>query len=174
GHWKFDCPYKVNNQVQSGGGHGSFNKPEVPLAPAIQVAAADAHGIVDTGTTNHVSGNISLFSNVQPLKQELQLKLASFDGTVAATHVGSIRISSTTSTITLRNVLYCPNIHGTLLSPGQLLENGFKVDLNDGVLVISDVESGCYSFIYLFCCTEGLWKLTVIITMAQLAGACLR
>ncbi|KNZ64071.1 hypothetical protein VP01_10703g1, partial [Puccinia sorghi] len=91
--------------------------PEASFAPAIRVAAADAHGIVDTGATNH---------------------LALFDGTVAATHVGSIRISSTPSTIKLKNVLYCPKVHSTLLSPGKLLDEGFKVDLSDGVMVIKD------------------------------------
>ncbi|KNZ54568.1 uncharacterized protein VP01_2911g1 [Puccinia sorghi] len=142
GHWKFDCPYKMDTQVWSGWGRGSFNKPEASFAPAIRVAAADAHGIVDTGATNHVCGDISLFLEIKLLQQELLLKLASFDGTVAATHVGSIRISSTPSTIKLKNVLYFPKVHGTLLSPGHLLDEGFKVDLSDGVIFIKDVESG--------------------------------
>ncbi|KNZ51572.1 zinc knuckle family protein [Puccinia sorghi] len=72
GHWKFDFPHKMDYRAQS--------------APARRVAAADAHGIVDTGATNHVSGNIVLFSDIHPLKQELLLNLASFDGTVATTY----------------------------------------------------------------------------------------
>ncbi|KNZ51574.1 uncharacterized protein VP01_38g5 [Puccinia sorghi] len=51
-------------------------------------------------------------------------------------------LSSIPSTIMLRNVLYCPNIHGKLVSPGQLLDDGFKVDLSGGLLTIPDEESG--------------------------------
>ncbi|KNZ46390.1 uncharacterized protein VP01_730g6 [Puccinia sorghi] len=142
GHWKFDCPHKVGTQVQSGGGRGSFNKPEVPHAPAIRVAAADATGIVDTGATNHVSGDLSLLSNLRPLRQNILLKLASLNGTVAATHAGSIRISSTHSTTQLDNVLYCPDIRGTLISLGQLLDDGFKVMFDNGAMLITDDDSG--------------------------------
>ncbi|KNZ51836.1 uncharacterized protein VP01_378g4 [Puccinia sorghi] len=101
-HWKFDCP-NWPTQVQSGGGPGLLKKPEVSHAPAIRVAAADATGIVDTGSTNH---------------QNVLLKLASLNGTVAATHIGSIRIvefsslsSSSLNSLTLFSIInistYC-------------------------------------------------------------------
>ncbi|KNZ56520.1 uncharacterized protein VP01_2384g1 [Puccinia sorghi] len=126
-HWKFDFPHKVDYQAQSGGGRGLFNKPESPLAPAIWVSAADATGIVDTGATNH---------------QDVLLKLAALNGTVTATHIRSIRMSSTHSMKRLDNFLYFPDIWG-LISLGKLLDDGFQCGVGGSALGL--VLADCFS-----------------------------
>ncbi|KNZ61508.1 uncharacterized protein VP01_1390g2, partial [Puccinia sorghi] len=124
-------------QAQSGGGRGLFNKPEAPLAPAIRVTAADAQGNVDTSATNHVSGCLHLLSNLCKLRQNILLNLASLDGSVMATHVGSIRLPSKHSTIKLDNALYCPSVHGTLISLGQLLDDDFIISFDNHSMVFT-------------------------------------
>jgi hypothetical protein len=64
-------------------GPGLQKKPEAFHAPAICVAASDAHGIVDTGTTNNVSGDSSILADLVPIRQNILLNLASWDGSVA-------------------------------------------------------------------------------------------
>jgi hypothetical protein len=123
-------------------GPGVQNKPGVPFAPEIRVAAADAHGIVDTGTTNHVSGEFSLLTNVRPLQKNILLNLALFDGSVMATHVGTISLPWKHSTIQLENVLYCPMVQGTLILLGQLIDDGFEVSLENGAIVVWERLSG--------------------------------
>jgi hypothetical protein len=112
------------------------NKPEALFAPAIWIAAADAHVIVDTGATNHVSGKFSLLTNIWPLQQNIILNMALFDGTVMATHVGTISLPLRPSTIKLENVLYCPKVWGKLILLGQLIDDGFQVSLDNGAFVI--------------------------------------
>ncbi|KAI7961309.1 hypothetical protein MJO28_001798 [Puccinia striiformis f. sp. tritici] len=142
GHWKRDCPTRPENRGRTSGGPGLQKNPVGSYAPAIRVAAADAQGIVDTGATNHVSGSFHLLTNVRPLKQSILLNLASFNGSVTATHVGTLSLPSKHSTISLENVLYSPAVRGTLISLGQLVDEGFQVELKNDSLVISDLVSG--------------------------------
>ncbi|KNZ45115.1 uncharacterized protein VP01_8487g1, partial [Puccinia sorghi] len=128
--------------VQSVWGRGLFKKPETPVAPAIRVAAADAKGIVDTGATNHVSGCSHLLSNLRRLKQDILLNLASFDGSVMATHVGSLRLRLKHSMIKLDNVLYCPSVRGTLISLGQLLDDDFTIAFENQSMLLTAPVSG--------------------------------
>ncbi|KNZ64009.1 uncharacterized protein VP01_1076g2 [Puccinia sorghi] len=108
------------------------------------------------------------------------LKLASLNGTVAATHTGSIRMLSTHSLTRLDNVLYCPDICETLISLWQLLDNGFKVFFDKGAMLITDERSdklffssqkSCFPFHA--CCNEVVWRLAVIASVAQSVGACI-
>ncbi|KNZ44626.1 uncharacterized protein VP01_8983g1, partial [Puccinia sorghi] len=148
--------------VQSGWGRGLFKKPEAPVAPAIRVAAADAQGIVDTGATNHVSGCSHLLSNLRRLKQDILLNLASSDGLVMATHVGSLRLLLKHSMIKLDNVLYCPLVRGTLISLGQLLNDDFTIAFENQSMLLTALVHAI------------VWRWAVTASVAQSIGSCFR
>ncbi|KNZ48043.1 uncharacterized protein VP01_5948g1, partial [Puccinia sorghi] len=82
-------------------------------------------------------GCLHLLSNLRKLRQNILLNLASLDGLVMATHVGSIRLLSKHSMIKLDNVLYCPSIRGTLISLGQLLDDDFTISFDNHSMVFT-------------------------------------
>ncbi|KAF7814526.1 Retrovirus-related Pol polyprotein from transposon TNT 1-94 [Senna tora] len=78
-----------------------------------------ASWIVDSGASDHMTGNASLFSTLAPCASSLQVKIA--DGTMAkVSAIGSIKISTT---LTLMNVLYVPALACNLLSISKLTQD---------------------------------------------------
>jgi hypothetical protein len=88
--------------------------------------AGDAGTVLDSGATHHVNGSFHLFSNLSSLCPPLKLNLASSDGSMMATHSGHLKIINGDGSLMIPRVLYSPEMTGTLLSLGQLIDSGFK------------------------------------------------
>lgn len=137
GHYKSNCPLKKG---QTGVGSGLLKHPGSQNAPAIRLTAPQPgeESIVDTGATQHVSGSSSLFLDLRPLDRSIQLRLASNSSSAVATHYGTIRVPWRRSTIDIENVLYCKEVPNTLLSLGQLIDEGCRVEFRGTGLFLWD------------------------------------
>ncbi|KAL5846693.1 hypothetical protein ACOSQ3_010217 [Xanthoceras sorbifolium] len=72
--------------------------------------------IVDSGTTDHMTGDARVFSTFEPCQGNYNVKIA--DGSLSkVTGYGSVIISKT---LTLQSVLYVPNLDCNLLSISKL------------------------------------------------------
>ncbi|MBW0504584.1 hypothetical protein O181_044299 [Austropuccinia psidii MF-1] len=118
GHWVSTCPV-----VRKLLGLCDPPPPMVENEPAIRaVASSSTASCVDTGSQIHVSGVWDLFTDIRPLGQKLALNLASPSMKIFATHRGTIKLPWTK--LELSNVYYCSGVQGTLISLGQLVDEG--------------------------------------------------
>ncbi|KAF7834637.1 putative LRR receptor-like serine/threonine-protein kinase [Senna tora] len=95
--------------------------------------------IVDSGASDHMTGNTSLFSKLAPCKTSLQVKIA--DGTMAKVlGIGSVKICDT---ITLLNVLHVPTLACNLLSISKLTQdNHCSANFQSHNCTFQDLASG--------------------------------
>ncbi|MBW0481943.1 hypothetical protein O181_021658 [Austropuccinia psidii MF-1] len=99
--------------------------PMVVFEPAIHAVSENrAGGLVDTGSQVHVSGNSDLFISKDPLEQLLALNLALPSFHVYASHRGKMKMPFIK--LEVNNVLFCKKISGTLISLGQLVDEGYQ------------------------------------------------
>jgi hypothetical protein len=91
-------------------------------APAAGVKGA----VLDSGATNHVSRSFQCFSDLVPLNPHLKLNLASERNTMVATHSGNLKVSAGNGEWAIPAALYSPQMTGTILSLGQLIDLGFS------------------------------------------------
>ena len=81
--------------------------------------------MIDSGCTNHVTYDRTLFKELKPTKAT---KIEVGDGRyISAKGKGIVPITTNSGTKTISDVLYIPEIDQNLLSVGQLLEKGFMV-----------------------------------------------
>lgn len=95
--------------------------------------------IVDSGASDHMTGNSSLFSSLLPCKTLLHVKIA--DGTMAkVSGIGTVKISSN---LNLLNVLYVPSLSCNLLSISKLTQdNQCCANFHSNGCVFQDKASG--------------------------------
>jgi hypothetical protein len=123
---------------------GSTSNAAVRSAVAADATGADGAGtVLDSGATHHVSGSFHMFSNLSSLRPPIKLNLASSDGSMTATHSGHLRIINGDGSLMIPRVLYSPEMTGTLLSLGQLIDSGFKPSFlpNNDILLTSSFIS---------------------------------
>lgn len=109
-----------------------------------QMFAASCHSaaisseswLIDSGCTNHMSSDITLFKNLKPSKVT-KVRIGNGDY-IPAKGSGTIAITTTSGTKTISDVLYVPEIDQNLLSVGQLLEKGFKISFENFHCLIYD------------------------------------
>ncbi|OAV85756.1 hypothetical protein PTTG_30292, partial [Puccinia triticina 1-1 BBBD Race 1] len=146
GHWRSTCPtlrrdagLQLPNTPAPGCPASGFARQaappnDPPTRPkenaAVQLAVgADATGtagvgtVLDSGATHHVSGSLPDFSFLTALRPSMRLNLASSTGFMTATHSGHLRITNGAGTLEIPKVLYSPEMTGTLLSLGQLIDS---------------------------------------------------
>ena len=89
--------------------------------------------IVDTGASNHTTGNLSMLNDVREIQSHIGLP----NGAQATTMKADTVILA--PNLTLYNVLYVPNFTCNLISVSQLLcENKYTVQFTDILCVIQD------------------------------------
>ncbi|MBW0503459.1 hypothetical protein O181_043174 [Austropuccinia psidii MF-1] len=99
--------------------------PMAVFEPAIRAVSENrTAGLVDTGSQVHVSGDSNMFISKEPLEQLLELNLASPSFHVYASHRGKMKLPFTK--LAVNNVLFCEKIPGTLISLGQLVDEGYR------------------------------------------------
>lgn len=124
---------------------------------ALHVLADDTTWIVDSGASDHMTGNKVLFSSLTVPKQTISVTIA--DGSKSTVKgIGVVKISEN---ITLNQVFYIPNLHFNLLSVRKLNKdlNCFTV-FNANSCFFQDRESrkmiGCAEL------QDGLYRLPAI------------
>ena len=103
---------------------------------AINEEKVNSNYILDSGATRHVTGELTILEETQKLKNSLQVSTA--DGNqIKATLQGVLVLENDQGQeLILENVLYCPGIHGTLISVRQLTRAGFKVHFNEACATV--------------------------------------
>jgi len=92
--------------------------------------------LIDSGWTNHITYDKTLFKYLQPSKvSKARIGNGSY---IFAKGKGTIIISTTSSIKTISDVLYVPDIDQNFLSVDQLLQKGFKVIFENKHCVIFD------------------------------------
>ncbi|XP_039115786.1 uncharacterized protein LOC120251294 [Dioscorea cayenensis subsp. rotundata] len=101
----------------------------------------DAQWLVDSGCSNHMSGNKALFKD---LDESFMLSVRLGDNTeITAKGKGTVVLNTLQGSVKLlHNVQYVPGLAHNLLSVGQLLSNGYSVLFADDVCTILDLKTG--------------------------------
>ena len=95
------------------------------VATCFSVQTSSNHWLIDSGCTNHMTFNKSLFRNLQTT-EVAKVRIGNGD-CIAAKGKGTIAITTNSGTKTISDVLYVPDIDQNLLSVGQLIEKCMKV-----------------------------------------------
>lgn len=96
---------------------------------------------MDSGCSNHMSGERSLFKGLDESKKS-EVRLGD-DKLMKVQGKGTIAIKTTNgNTKTLHDVQYVPNLAHNLLSVGQLLESGYKIEFDDSCCSVYEKKSG--------------------------------
>ena len=92
--------------------------------------------LIDSGCTNHMSADLSLFEN---LDTNYKSRVKAANGQyVGVEGKGEVKINTLAGLKEFENILYVPEIAQSLMSVGQLLEDGFSLFFIDGVCTIKD------------------------------------
>lgn len=95
--------------------------------------------VIDSGATNHVSGNQSLFESMEAMKEKCRMKLPTGD-TALITHQGDVILKNG---IRLRNTVYVPAFKQNLLSVHELLSGGeYTIEFLPSCCLIKKKKSG--------------------------------
>lgn len=115
---------------------------------------------VDSGASNHMSPNSSLFVEKHKLSTPTQITLGNCS-VAYATHSGTVRLSisiqGVSHAITLQNVLYVPELGYSLLSVVALNDNGWTVTFcpekrctiaKDGLTIVASKKSTLFALYF--------------------------
>lgn len=80
--------------------------------------------ILDSGATSHMCRNKEFFNTLSESRQ--QILLASGES-IFADGIGEIRLQTTMTNLTLRNVWYVPQLHSNFLSINKIIKAGYSV-----------------------------------------------
>ncbi|MBW0583484.1 hypothetical protein O181_123199 [Austropuccinia psidii MF-1] len=111
GHWAPNCPVKLKAGQACRQQLGNPSVAQVGVVPTLE----NGEGLLDSGATHSVLGNISLFTQLLPANILL---------TVASQHcfnvdnIRTIQLNTSNGVLNLSNVLYCKAILGIVLSMG--------------------------------------------------------
>ncbi|TXG53906.1 hypothetical protein EZV62_019162 [Acer yangbiense] len=133
GHVEKDCRYKQNaNQAKK------ENDEEGTLFYACQSAVEekDSTWHLDSGCSNHMSGNENIFLDVDSTVTP-KVKLGN-GAIVESKGKGGISVETKKGTKYVNDVLFVPELNQNLLSVGQLVENGYRLHFEDGGCTIFD------------------------------------
>lgn len=87
-----------------------------------------SHWILDSGASDHMSNDKSLFSTLETLKSPIKIAVAKQTESLIATHSGTLIVRNHDGRrIPMNNVLYVPNLRFNLFSIKRVEEKGMKV-----------------------------------------------
>ncbi|MBW0517033.1 hypothetical protein O181_056748 [Austropuccinia psidii MF-1] len=121
GHWSPECPIKA----RATNARNWYHQPTATLASMGIVPTLEGDdALLDLGAKHLVVGNISLFTSLKPT--DMVLSVAS-SHSFQVNGIGEIKLRTTEGFLTVKNVLYCKHILGTILLLGHLLNENFEV-----------------------------------------------
>lgn len=144
GHKLSECPEKKNKGSKKSSAHlGEENG--VCFAGARKLSSREVGWIVDSGSSEHLTNDKSLFKQLTPMKCPMQIAVAKEGECIVAKQHGEVKLYSQVNgksiPITLKNVLYIPEARVNLLSVRKMEMAGLKVMFADGKVSI-ERESG--------------------------------
>lgn len=93
--------------------------------------------IMDSGATSHMCRNKLFFQSLTESRQ--QIILASGES-IFAEGIGDIKLQTSTTTLTLRNVWYVPQLHSNFLSISKIIKAGHSVVFHDNGAVMKSTH----------------------------------
>jgi predicted aspartyl protease len=126
GHEAIICRTKFQKQQNEDAQVASQDdEDQLFVATCFSVQTSSDHWLIDSGCTNHMTFDKSLFRNLQTT-EVAKVRIGNGD-CIAAKGKGTVAITTNSGTKTISDVLYVPDIDQNLLSVGQLIEKGMKV-----------------------------------------------
>src|SRR6476469_8289212 len=125
GHMKKDCRKRLADlQRKERGGENS-------AGPSVAFSSFDKEQkgiwVVDSGSTQHLTGNLEEMLEVRPLQPPEEIRITG-ESTVKATHVGRVKldckVGNNSSTVFLENVRYVPGVGVNLFSVNRATAAG--------------------------------------------------
>ena len=125
GHMKKDCRKRLADlQGRQKGG-------ENPSGPSVAFSAFEHEQrgiwVVDSGSTQHLTGNLEGMMEVRPLLPPEEIRVTG-ESTVKATHIGRVKldckVGNNSSTVFLENVRYVPGVGVNLFSVNRATAAG--------------------------------------------------
>lgn len=96
--------------------------------------------LIDSGCSNHMSGDRSLFKSLEVTPQH-NICLGD-DNLLQVEGVGTVILhANSRKNHILTNVLFVPKLAHILLSVGQLMNTGYKVEFSDGECIVIETKS---------------------------------
>lgn len=128
GHIKAHCKNKNSGQANA-----------VVLSACNQLKRNNCNWILDSGASSHMCCEKNLFSSLNQRTQKVYM--ASGDN-INAEGIGHVTLRSNNNiNITLRNVLYVPQLSSNFLSVSKIIENGNSVRFADNKAFVNTKES---------------------------------
>ncbi|KAD5803068.1 hypothetical protein E3N88_14428 [Mikania micrantha] len=160
GHLKKDCWYNEENQVNVAENEENQENEEdqhllmalIPpsdesseqmtlMSKAPQGTSSQHLWFIDTGCSNHMTGSRASFDDLDE-SFTLEVRLGNRKK-LKVQGKGTVRIpTGTTSSKTLDDVYYAPDLEYNLLSVGQLMKKGYSVIFDDDICTIKNKETG--------------------------------
>ena len=134
------------SQLQhSGSVHGN-NYGSAPWQPRAHLAAAPSYNannwILDSGATHHLTTDLNNLSLHQPYNGGEEVTIADGSG-LAISHTGSALLPTPSQSLTLRDVLYVPNLQNNLVSVYRLCNaNQVSVEFFPAHFQVKDLSTG--------------------------------
>ena len=148
GHKLADCPLKKSDSEKK----SNKNKPKAHVAEPSGVCfvsvnkdspedgVGKVHWYIDSGCSDHLVNDKSLFEDLRPLKNPVEIAVAKDDATILAEYAGTIKVISNVYgkqiECTVTNVLYVPNLRCNLFSVMRVDKAGMTVVYENGQVEI--------------------------------------
>ncbi|XP_020225348.1 uncharacterized protein LOC109807241 [Cajanus cajan] len=128
GHFQYECPEFEKKAHYATFDESKEAEDELLLATYEEMpqSVQEEHWFLDSGCSNHMTGNKLWFTEVREEGFNRSVKLGN-NTTMAVTAKGSIRIQINGTSHVITNVYYVPELKTNLLSLGQLQEKGLAV-----------------------------------------------
>jgi hypothetical protein len=125
GHEAIICRTTIQRQDVDAQVASQDDEDQMFVASCFSVQTTSDHWLIDSGCTNHMTPDRSLFRTLQSI-EVAKVRIGN-GACIAAKGKGTIAITTKSGTKTISEVLYVPEIDQNLLSVGQLIEKGMKV-----------------------------------------------
>eukprot|EP00253_Pinus_taeda_P017073 PITA_17073 len=140
GHYASECrkkQYDMSNRQNANVTRENISQTNVLLACNMVETNGEDIWFLDSGCSNHMTGNIALFSALDKnMKSEVTLET---DSKVSVMGKGEVKIfTKQGERKTIADVYYVPGMRCNLLSIGQLVQKGYNVFFENDVCTIMD------------------------------------